>query len=153
MRSIQVSNRNRRLHCPGTEVRRLFRFLDEVLEVERIPDGELSIVFLDRAEMCKLHEDYLMDATHTDVITFPGDPEMDFAGEICVSADFALENAAQYGQTFARELSLYLIHGWLHLAGFDDRAEEARAEMRKGEARLMDIVEKGNMFPAFHYDA
>jgi probable rRNA maturation factor len=151
MRSIQISRRKRRLHFQSAQVRELFRYLDDVLLNERIPPGELSIVFLGKSGMCRLHEDFLMDPTHTDVMTFPGDVEEDLAGEICVSADYAQEHALQYGQTFAEELTLYLVHGWLHLAGFDDKKDEDRAEMRKAEARVMDAVRKGGKVPAFSW--
>jgi probable rRNA maturation factor len=152
MRSVLVSRRNGHLHCSAAQVRALFRYLDDVLTADRIPPGELSIVFLGKAEMCRLHEDFLMDPAHTDVMTFPGDPEEDLAGEIAVSADYAQEHALHYGQTFADELTLYLIHGWLHLAGYDDKADDTRAEMRKAEARVMDAVRKGEKIPDFGWE-
>lgn len=151
MRRIHVSKRNKRLRAHVAEVRALFRFLDDMLQDDSIPPGELSIVFLGKPEMCRLHEDFLLDPSHTDVMTFPGDIEEGTVGEICVSADYAAENALHYGQTFAEELSLYLVHGWLHLAGYDDKDDADRAEMRKAEARTMDLLRKGGRIPAFEW--
>ena len=45
------------------------------------------------------------------------------------------------GEPFSRELSLYLIHGWLHLAGYDDRAEADRAKMREAEQLALSLID------------
>ncbi|MEC7230880.1 MAG: rRNA maturation RNAse YbeY, partial [Verrucomicrobiota bacterium] len=52
--------------------------------------------------------------------------------------------AAELGEPFSRELSLYLIHGWLHLAGYNDRIESDRAEMRNAEQKALAILDKVN---------
>lgn len=149
MRSVQVSNRHKRLRCSSAQVRALFRFLDSAIEEDFMPDGDLSVALLEREEMCQLHDQFLNDPEHTDVITFPGDEDMSFAGEICVSADFAEESAKNLGLPFEEELTLYLVHGWLHLAGYDDRNDEDRAQMRKAEARVMKAVREAAKTPAF----
>jgi ssRNA-specific RNase YbeY (16S rRNA maturation enzyme) len=57
-----------------------------------IPNGELSVAFLDEKNMKDLHMKFSNDDTLTDVMTFQGDSSMDFVGEICVSRDYALSN-------------------------------------------------------------
>ncbi|WP_309398817.1 rRNA maturation RNase YbeY [Cerasicoccus maritimus] len=113
------------------------------------PDGELSLVFLTDDELAQIHDDFLDDPTPTDVITFPGDAEMDFAGEICVSVDRAISEAPKHGWSFAEELTLYLVHGWLHLAGHDDLDDEARAEMRKAEKLCLERLKSMDAMPSF----
>ncbi|MGE9297423.1 MAG: rRNA maturation RNase YbeY [Puniceicoccales bacterium] len=113
------------------------------------PDGELSLVFLTDDELAKIHDDFLDDPSPTDVITFPGDSEMDFAGEICVSVDRALSEAPAQGWTFSEELALYLLHGWLHLAGLDDLDDDSRADMRAAEQRCLTALRDANAIPAF----
>ncbi len=137
------------LHYRRYELHRLFRFLDQQ-EKYRVLPGELSIVFLSDNAIARLHADYLDDPSPTDVITFPGDPEMEFAGEICVSVERALREAPLHGNTFANELTLYLVHGWLHLAGLDDRDETSRAAMREGESFLMQRLTENNHIPSFN---
>ena len=83
--------------------------------------GVLSIAFLDKEAHSKLHGQFLNDFRPTDVITFPSDPENDLVGEICISVDQAIEVSNVEQLTLDQELSLYLIHGWLHLVGFDDK--------------------------------
>ncbi|MGF1452448.1 MAG: rRNA maturation RNase YbeY [Opitutales bacterium] len=113
--------------------------------------GELSIVLMDEAPHCELHQRFFGDPSPTDVITFPGDPEDDFAGEIIINAEQALKVAARYGQTPADELALYLVHGWLHLAGLDDQSEMDRGAMREGERALLWALKAAGTLPPFQF--
>jgi len=83
------------------------------------------------------------------VITFPADLENEMVGEICVSVDQAIEEAQSRNLIFDKELSLYLIHGWLHLVGFDDRNDTDRKIMRREEANTLAIIEKDELWPDF----
>lgn len=114
-----------------------------------ISEGELSIAFVNDANIAQVHADFMEDKSSTDVITFPAHPEMESAGEIIVSVDHALSRAAELGEPFSRELSLYLVHGWLHLAGYDDHKESDRAKMREAEQialRILDEVDQAIEF-------
>jgi probable rRNA maturation factor len=111
--------------------------------------GELSLVFLTDEALARLHADFLGDSTPTDVITFPGNPEDNLAGEICVSVDRALAEAKKRRQPFAQELTLYLVHGWLHLAGLDDLTAPGRKAMRRGERRLLAAIIREKAVPDF----
>ncbi len=126
----------------------LFHRLDQWLDY-RLPDGEVSVAFLEHAAMADVHGRFLEDDTPTDVITFPGDPEMDFAGEICVGAEQAMETAPGQGNTLSQEVTLYLVHGWLHLAGLDDRSEPDRAQMRLAETQALAYLETTGGLPQF----
>jgi probable rRNA maturation factor len=110
-------------------------------------DRELSVVFLTDEKLSRLHAEYLDDPAPTDVITFPGQRALHTAGEICVSADAARRQAPN--GDFSAELTLYVVHGWLHLAGHDDRTAAARRSMRRAEARAMDILRAGAALPRF----
>lgn len=105
-----------------------------------IGDGELSVVFLEDAAIARVHGDFMADPTATDVITFPADPKMEAAGEILISVDHARARADEWSLPFSQELTLYLIHGWLHLAGYDDRNETDRAQMREAEKTALALV-------------
>lgn len=122
------------------------------LDQYAIPPGELSIVFLNDDVMSQLHSEYLNDATPTDVITFPGDSDMDFAGEICVSVDHAIASYMEHHTSFAEELTLYIVHGYLHLAGLDDIEEQDRLGMRAAEAVLMQHLREQDLMPDFKLD-
>ncbi|MBT3666194.1 MAG: rRNA maturation RNase YbeY [Opitutae bacterium] len=111
--------------------------------------GVLSVVFLNEEEHSKIHGDFLQDYRPTDVITFPSDPENEMVGEICVSVDRAISEAESRDLPTAKELGLYLIHGWLHLVGFDDQNEADRKIMRREEANAMSFVDKDELWPNF----
>lgn len=105
-----------------------------------MPGGELSLVVLDAPAMGRLHAGFLGDPSPTDVITFDGDPALGAAGEVCICADVARDYAAAHGGDFARELLLYFVHGYLHLAGLDDTAPALRRAMRSAERRAMTLL-------------
>ena len=141
--SLEINNQYKALAGPEAAATRLF----EVLHASGtfpIIEGELSIVFVDDAAIAQVHADFMGDPTPTDVITFPADAQMESAGEIIVSVDHARSRATELEETFSRELSLYLVHGWLHLAGYDDRNEADRAKMREAEQVALGLLDAAN---------
>jgi len=111
--------------------------------------GELSVVFLPPGALAHLHARFLSDPSETDVITFPGDPALGTAGEICISAQAAERFAKRKNRDFSGELTLYLVHGWLHLAGYDDRKPKDKRAMRRAEARAMRFLRAAGAIPKF----
>ncbi|WOO40359.1 rRNA maturation RNase YbeY [Rubellicoccus peritrichatus] len=126
----------------------LFRWLDERSGFTA-PAGELSIAFLSDKDLAQVHGDFLDDPSPTDVITFPGDPNEGLAGEILVSVERAEQEAERHDNTFSEELSLYLAHGWLHLAGLDDLDPISREAMRAAEKHVMSGLKSDGRLPVF----
>ena len=143
-RPISISRRLKNLRFSQRSVRQQLAFLDQQSRFA-IPNGELSVVFLGTRGMSQLHRDFLGDTSLTDVITFPGDPEENLAGEICVCPPVAAKQAAEFETTFSDELNLYIIHGWLHLAGLDDTNDEARQEMRAAEKETLQLLRENDL--------
>jgi probable rRNA maturation factor len=106
----------------------------------------LSVAFLSGPELARLHGQFLGDPAETDVITFPARPGFGFAGEICVSVDAARR---QTGRAFSDELALYVVHGWLHLAGHDDLAPARKRRMRRAERRALALLREAGAMPRF----
>jgi probable rRNA maturation factor len=153
-REVSIANRHPRLRLSRREVANLVHTLDAShsaigIRQSAIPAGELSLVFLTDAALAQLHADFLDDPTTTDVITFEGSPALGSAGEICVSVDTAVVYAKAHGRNFAEELTLYLVHGWLHLAGHDDLRPAKKRAMRRAETRAMRALVDANALPAF----
>ena len=113
------------------------------------PDGDVSIALLSDQKVAELHGDFLDDPSETDVITFPGDAEMDFAGEVCVSVDRANTVCSENGTTLSEEITLYVVHGLLHLAGYNDKAEADIPRMRQGEREVMEALKTVGKIPDF----
>jgi probable rRNA maturation factor len=114
-----------------------------------VPPGELSLAFLTDAALARIHDDFLDDPSTTDVITFEGNAALQSAGEICVSADTAAAFAATHDRDFSEELTLYVVHGWLHLAGYDDLKPAKKRRMRAAESRAMDLLRAAKALPRF----
>lgn len=161
-RPLSVANRHPRLRVERGAVARAIALLDEHASAfrEGCPPGELSIVFLTDAALAQLHADFLDDPSITDVITFEGDFTLGSAGEICVSVDAALRQTGLAGRSrplsardtvaFSDELTLYLVHGWLHLAGYDDLQPAKKRIMRRAERRAMQLLrDRSGALPRF----
>lgn len=154
-RVVTIHNAHPRLKVDRRTVTAAIHLLDQNATDFRggPPPGELSLAFLTDAALARLHQDFLADPTPTDVITFEGDPAFGTAGEICVSADTAQAFARAHGGEFPRELTLYLVHGWLHLAGYDDLVPARKRQMRAAEARAMRVLDAAGAWPVFGFRA
>lgn len=150
-RSISIANHHRRLKHDRRAVQTVVETLDANAArfLGGCPPGELSLVFMTDKALAQLHADFLDDPTVTDVITFEGDAMLGTAGEICVSADRAAAYAKETGRDFSTELTLYLVHGWLHLAGYDDLKPHLKRRMRAAEARAMKLLQTNDILPQF----
>ncbi len=150
-RTVAVSNRHPRLRVPRAAVARAVAVLDAHAAkfLDGCPPGELSVVFLTDPALARLHTDFMHDPAPTDVITFAGNAPAGLAGEICVSADTAAAYARRHRRSFAAELTLYLVHGWLHLAGYDDLSPAAKRRMRAAEKRALRLLCGQNALPVF----
>jgi probable rRNA maturation factor len=101
-----------------------------VLEGEDVGDAEVSLAFVDDATIHRLNKRYLDHDEPTDVLTFPlSEPgARKLSGELVIGAEVAKREAEEAGHDVQAELGLYVIHGLLHLCGFDDHdPREAQA--------------------------
>jgi probable rRNA maturation factor len=91
---------------------------------------EVNVVLVSDHKISELHRRFMQIAGPTDVITFQH-------GEIFISVETARRQAAAYGTSLEHELRTYLVHGLLHLHGFDDRAPVARRRMQRVQERIV----------------
>lgn len=108
---------------------------------------EVSIFFVTKEVIAELHEEFFDDPTPTDCISFPIDTEetagFRLLGEIFVCPEVAIEYSKTHGLKSEREETLlYVVHGLLHLMGYDDIEDDAIVEMRKAEKRHLDHLKK-----------
>ncbi|PYJ47227.1 MAG: rRNA maturation RNase YbeY [Verrucomicrobia bacterium] len=90
---------------------------------------EIFIWIISDRRMTCLHRQFLNKAGSTDVLTFEH-------GEIFISAETARQNARVFGNSLTHEIRLYVVHGLLHLHGFDDRTKARAREMEKVQQRI-----------------
>jgi probable rRNA maturation factor len=96
-------------------------------EVE-LPE-EIEVTVVSDRTIARVHLDFMGLPEPTDVITF-------HHGEIVISADTAAERAPEFGHSVEAELALYVVHGLLHLQGFDDTTSRAATRMHKIQDRI-----------------
>ncbi len=122
-----------------------------ILEFEEVQCDEVSLHFLDKAKIAKLHNEYFQDPSVTDCITFPiDDPRTSnetysILGEIFVCPEVAVDYSKEHHIDPSKELTLYVIHGLLHLIGYGDIKESERKIMRLEEKRVMNAIEKNHL--------
>ena len=117
------------------------------LPIER--DLIINIAFVNDRAMAGINEDFVGHEGTTDVITFcylEGDEPLfdeDIAIDLFICVDFAeREGAKRKNSNYARELTLYIVHGLLHSAGEDDLDAALRKRMRRREREVMTVLEK-----------
>lgn len=109
----------------------------EVLRAEGHRSAEVSIAVVDNAAMQALNRRYLDHDWPTDVLSFAFDEAGSLSGEVILNAELAAEVAEKYGWTESDELLLYLVHGLLHLCGYDDGDAASQGRMRRREQELL----------------
>ena len=103
-------------------------------------DWTFAFRFVDDTEIGRLHDAYLGDPSPTDIITFPYDPDdREQGGDIVISVDTAARNAEEHGWPLSQELRFLVLHGLLHVLGWDDATDEDRAAMLARQHELMRI--------------
>jgi probable rRNA maturation factor len=132
-------------------VRRIGKY---VLEAEGVtPPYEVSLVFTDSETVQRLNRDYRGVDEATDVLAFgmlpQGEGDSSFAlppdgvtrlGEVIISYPQAVEQAGEEGHSVDKELALLIIHGMLHLLGYDHEKPEEEARMRARERELLEEI-------------
>src|SRR5437660_1007339 len=110
-----------------------------VLEGEGVGEAEISLAFVDNPTIHRLNQRYLQHDEPTDVLSFPlSEPNAKkLAGELVIGAEVAQAQALVRGHDLQAELALYVIHGLLHLCGYDDHTDAGAAEMRQRERHYL----------------
>ena len=114
-------------------------WLRSVTEKERCRLGDINIIFCSDPYLLKINLQYLGHDYFTDIITFDYSEKPVVSGDLFISVDSVKDNAAFYGSGFEDELHRVIVHGLLHLIGYDDHTPEDIAEMRSKENEYLSI--------------
>ncbi|MDY0201163.1 MAG: rRNA maturation RNase YbeY [Tenuifilaceae bacterium] len=102
--------------------------------------GSVSYIFCSEEEILRVNKQYLNHNYYTDIITFPYTEQNEISADIFISIPTVKYNAEKFSQTFTQELNRVMIHGVLHLIGYNDLTDEEMTEMREAENRSLDIL-------------
>jgi rRNA maturation RNase YbeY len=95
-----------------------------------------AVFLVDDRQIGTVHGEFFGDSSATDVITFP----LGNYGEILVSVETARRQAVEFASSFERELTLYIVHGLLHLHGYEDGSTPGREEMARRQEALLEAL-------------
>ncbi|HWQ92338.1 MAG TPA: rRNA maturation RNase YbeY [Clostridia bacterium] len=141
--ALVLQNRQRGRKLDTRLFRRIGRtLLSELLEQE---DFEIRVLVVSGKEMARINETYLRHEGITDVITFDyGDPMRPglLCGDLYICPEEAETQARRFGTTWQSELVRYVVHGVLHLVGYDDLEPEKRRAMKREENRLVKLLQQ-----------
>lgn len=114
--------------------RELARFLRDAIEAAGL-EGDVGVLLAGDAEIRALNRQYRGKDKATDVLSFPAaDPQSGIAGDLAISLETALRQAEERHETLEMEIKVLLLHGLLHLAGYDHETDDGA--MHRKEARL-----------------
>ena len=102
--------------------------------------GELSIIFCDDKYLLDLNKKHLNHDYYTDIITFNYNVEKKLSGDLFISVDRVKDNASVFNENFNLELFRVIIHGVLHLCGFNDKTTSEQREMRQKENHYLRLI-------------
>ena len=167
MKAVTIWHAGRRFPAPSrTKLRRMTAAAAELAGLRDVPGG-VCVSFLSPAGIERVNEDFLGHHGATDVISFDyrsGDADPGFATEDCFETEdgsdadpsvelivcpaVAYEQAVKRGLPYAEEVALYVAHGLLHAAGYDDLNPKAKRVMRRAEKRVMKGLREAGLIPA-----
>ena len=115
------------------------RWLISVAKVEGYLIDTLVFLFIDDNEILEMNKKFLKHDYYTDVITFGELEDKKISGDIAISIERVLDNSKTYGVEFEDELKRVMVHGLLHIMGYNDKASNDKSVMSKKEKKAIKM--------------
>jgi probable rRNA maturation factor len=132
------------------DIQENFRYQKKILEiVKKITDtenkklGEINYVFTSNEKILEINKKFLRHDYYTDVITFNNNKKSTIGGDIFISTEQILINSEKFDSSYQQELIRVMIHGILHLIGYNDKTESEKVVMRKKEDAYLCLFNQG----------
>jgi len=145
-----ILNRQRGVRVPAQE---LEKFLSRARRALRLPSDAVTVCLVSNSEIARWNQAYRKKAGPTDVLSFPVDeaegktgprgrrrlvgfPSSDsYLGDIAIAPAVARRNAVRFGRTFGEEMRILILHGMLHLMGYDHETDTGQMDRRERRLR------------------
>ncbi len=141
---IAIQNRQRKFPLDEAAV---IQWTEQILLMEQVDEGEVTLVFVNNRRIRHYNRDYRQINRATDVLAFPmregfgGDLHPGFLGDVMISLERTDSDARRFGRDYSAHLLSLLIHGTLHLLGYDHtRSAEEEQRMREREKLIFNQI-------------
>ena len=147
--AVVITDEQEKIVIPEDWTGKIERVAEICLQEEEIdPKAEIGLMFVDNEQIREMNKTYRDKDSATDVLSFPmyeadeaiDDEDEILLGDIVISLERAAEQAEEYGHSLEREVMYLLVHGLLHLAGYDHMEDDEKKEMRKREEELLTVI-------------
>lgn len=147
--TVVITNEQDKIEIPADWEAKINQVAEICLREEGIPaEAEVDLLFVDNEAIREMNAEYRNIDRATDVLSFPmyeADEEIDdeeeiLFGDIVISLERAEEQRQEYGHSLEREVMYLLVHGLLHLSGYDHMEEDEKALMREREEKLLAVI-------------
>ena len=133
--------------------RKITAWIKGVCSDLNVQPGGIQYIFVSDERILAMNRQFLKHDYYTDIITFDYSEQNSISGDIFISIDTVAENAKTYQSGIEKELLRVMIHGILHLAGFDDKTKKQQQTMRMQEDRALaawDSLSASPLHPVVH---
>ncbi len=147
--TVIITNEQDKIEIPADWEQKINEVAAICLKEEQIPEeAEIDLLFVDNEAIREMNREYRDKDSATDVLSFPmyeadeeiGDEDEILFGDIVISLERAQEQCEEYGHSLEREVMYLLVHGLLHLSGYDHMEEEEKKVMRAQEEKLLAVI-------------
>ena len=120
-------------------------FLNQVLDYLTSDTGEFEVTIVDKCLIRELNQTHLKRNEFTDVITFNLGTDEYIEGDVYICGEVAEEQSVKFDQSVSDEMALLLIHGVLHLMGYEDETPEKKKEMFDIQGNVFNKLRRANI--------
>ena len=124
---------------PALNFKDVKQWIKKIIENHKFKLGDVSIIFCNDEYLLSINKTYLNHNYYTDIITFNYNNKNVLSGDIFISVDTVKLNAKEFAVTESDEFLRVIIHGILHLLGFNDSNDEEKLEMRRKENESLEL--------------
>ena len=128
------------IEFPSIDTDLLEKWISKIIKDHDFNVGSITIIFCSDDFILKTNREYLSHDYYTDIITFDYCENRNISGDLLISLETVKSNSEEYNTDFFDEINRVIIHGILHLIGFDDKTPELRSIIREEENKALKIL-------------
>ena len=125
---------------PVIDINQLTLWIEKIIIGQEFIPGDVSVIFVSDDYLLEMNNQYLEHDYFTDIITFDYSEEKIISGDLFISIDTVLSNSQEFNVPFLHELHRVIIHGVLHLMGFDDKSDAEKEIMTQMENSSLEVL-------------